>query len=97
MARRSLTTEAVVTTDHRQIRRWASSRGAQPVRLLGATADVALTLPDERLDLPARPVGWREFFAEFEARRLAFLYQKRSADGSKSAFNQLVPRAAHAA
>jgi hypothetical protein len=37
-------------------------------------------------------VSWDRFFAEFEDRKLAFMYQERSASGKPSAFYRLVRR-----
>jgi hypothetical protein len=37
-------------------------------------------------------VSWDRFFAEFENKKLAFVYQERSASGQPSSFYRLVHR-----
>jgi hypothetical protein len=88
-----LPTEAVVTTDHDEIKRWASHRRARPVRSL-STGEVRLDLPaDEPADVE-RPIDWDEWFDAFDRRRLAFLYYARQADNGVPTHNELVTRAA---
>ncbi len=87
-----------LTTDHEQIRRWVEERGGLP-------ATVKRTIRDRqqagilRIDFPGFsgaqtlvPISWDEWFDMFEQRRLAFLYQDRSASGKPSRFNKLVCR-----
>src|SRR5205085_4958967 len=85
------------TTDHEQIRRWAEERGAHPacVRGTGGKGDIGML----RLDFPGytgedklQPIGWDEFFKKFDQRRLALVYQEKTARGQKSNFNKLVSR-----
>jgi hypothetical protein len=37
-------------------------------------------------------ISWEEFFEKFEEKRLALLYQDRTAAGKPSTFNKLVSR-----
>lgn len=85
------------TTDHEQIRRWAEERGAKPacVRGTGDKEDVGMI----RLDFPGysgedklQPISWDEWFAKFDERKLALIYQDETAGGQKSNFNKLVSR-----
>lgn len=83
----------LITRDHDVIRRWAEKRGARPATMPGSEYDGHLGAL--RLDFPGyggavlRPVEWDEWFATFDARQLAFLYQEQSADGGPSNFNRL--------
>ncbi|MEV0360854.1 hypothetical protein AB0H71_32830 [Nocardia sp. NPDC050697] len=83
----------MVTTDHRVIRSWAERRGARPATMPGSVLDGALGVL--RFDFPGyggavlQCVGWEEWFATFDARRLHFLFQEQRPDGSTSNFNRL--------
>lgn len=87
---------AQATTDHEQIRRWVEERGGKPACVRG-TGD-----PDDcllRIDMPGytgedvlEPISWDQFFRQFDQKKLAFLYQDKTADGKKSYFNKLVSR-----
>ncbi|MFQ6331822.1 hypothetical protein ACLMAL_37685 [Nocardia sp. CWNU-33] len=84
---------ALITTDHEVIRRWAERRGARPATMPGSAYNGHLGVL--RLDFPGyggavlQPVDWDEWFADFDARGLSFLYQEQWADGSLSNFNRL--------
>jgi hypothetical protein len=88
------------TTDHEQIRRWVEARNGKPARVHGAgTNDDASLL---RIDFPEahededdenlEEISWEEFFESFDKKRLAFLYQERTAAGEPSRFNRFVSR-----
>lgn len=83
----------LVTRNHEVIRRWAEQRGARPATMPGSEYDGRLGVL--RFDFPGyggavlRAVGWDEWFATFDARRLMFRYQERRADGGPSNFNRL--------
>src|SRR5438067_9192701 len=71
---------AQVTTDHEQIRQWVEQRGGRPacVKGTGGRGDPGML----RVDYPGfsgeetlQPIDWDEFFEQFEANNLAFLYQ----------------------
>jgi hypothetical protein len=93
------------TTDHREIRRWAEARGAQPSRV--AHTEAAALAGDPRiirLDLPGysdagalEPITWDEWFRTFDEHKLAFVYQDTTADGEPSNVSRIVRRAAVAA
>jgi hypothetical protein len=86
------------TTDHEKIRRWAEARNGRPARVQGTgEGDDAGLL---RIDFPEdqdedeglEEITWEEFFEKFDEKRLAFLYQERTASGERSRFNKLVSR-----
>lgn len=83
--------------DHREIQKWAESRGGRPVTVRGTGGD------DEpgvlRIDFPGGAGGdrfeeipWEEWFAKFDENELAFLYQDHKASGEESTFFKLVRR-----
>jgi hypothetical protein len=52
-----------------------------------------------RIDFPGftggkslEPISWEEFFKQFDERKLAFLYQEKTASGEVSRFNKLISR-----
>ena len=86
------------TTDHSKIREWVEARNGKPARVQGTgEADDAGLL---RIDFPdnddededLEEITWDEFFEKFDEKRLAFVYQDRTAGGEPSRFNKLVSR-----
>ena len=84
-------------TNHRDIRKWAESRGGQPacVKGTGAKGGVGMI----RLDFPGysggdslQHISWDEWFKSFDDNGLALLVQERTAGGEESHFNKLVAR-----
>ena len=82
-----------VTTDHDTIRRWAESHGGKPAAVdrTHNGYDVGIV----RIMFPKAPhsehghlveISWDEFFAEFEERKLALIYDE------DSLFSKLVGR-----
>lgn len=88
--------EAVKTTDHETIRKWAEQRGGKPahVKRTGDKGDPGIL----RIDFPTGPeqsletISWDEFFEKFEQANLALLYQDRTESGDISRFNKFVNR-----
>ncbi len=88
--------EAVKTTDHDIIRKWAEARGGKPahVKQTGSGDDPGIL----RIDFPGgdepslETIGWEEFFQKFEDSKLALLYQDKTESGEVSRFNKLVKR-----
>ena len=85
------------TTNHEEIRKWAEERGAKPscVRGTGGKGDIGML----RLDFPGysgedslEHIDWDDWFAKFDERKLALLYQEETAGGERSNFNKLVSR-----
>lgn len=91
------TSEAKVTTDHEEIRRWVEKRGGHPARVKGTERGESTGLL--RIDYPGysgegklEEISWDEFFEGFEENNLAFLYQEKTKDGEQSRFSKLVDR-----
>jgi len=87
-----------LTTDHEEIRRWVETRGAHPA-IVKRTARGRPESGIIRIDFPGfsgaqslKEISWDEWFDIFEKRRLAFLYQERTATRKPSRFNKLVAR-----
>lgn len=84
---------SLVTTSHEVIRRWAEERNATPATVPGTEHGGHLGVL--RFDFPGyggqelRHVGWDEWFATFDARRLNFVYQEQRKDGAQSNFFRL--------
>ena len=87
------------TTDHAKIRRWVEAREGKPaqVRATGKSDDVGVL----RIDFPEgedeeeeelEEITWDEFFEKFDEKRLAFVYQEKTAGGEPSRFNKFVHR-----
>jgi hypothetical protein len=90
--------ESQRTTDHEKIRQWAEARNGKPARVPGTGDgdDVGIL----RIDFPEtnddeeelEEITWDEFFEKFDEKRLAFVYQERTAEGRESRFNKFVDR-----
>ena len=87
--------EAQVTTDHDAIRQWVDARDGRPASVRGTgDGDAGLLRIDfepdtaEGLEL----ISWDDFFAKFDAEKLGFLHQEKTADGSISRFHKFVAR-----
>ncbi|GGL84428.1 hypothetical protein [Nakamurella endophytica] len=92
------TASSYTTTDHDVIRTWAESRGGRPasVETTGDDGDDAGLL---RIEFPDAPGGsadnldevdWEPFFKTFDDRKLSFVYQEKTSDGSTSRFFRFV-------
>lgn len=89
--------ESKVTTDHEVIRKWVESRGGRPAAVKKTHEKDELGII--RIDFPGftgagslEPITWKEFFEQFDDRKLAFLYQEKTATGELSRFNKLISR-----
>jgi hypothetical protein len=83
---------SLVTTHHEVIRQWAEERGGQPATVAGTEHGDHLGVL--RLDFGGdsddlRHVSWDEWFDTFDARRLNFIYQEETSDGTQSNFFRL--------
>jgi len=84
-----------ITADHEEIVKWAEERGGKPARVegTGSSGDVGILRIDFGDKEPnLEPITWDQFFAEFEKKNLAFLYQEKTADGEESRFFKLIDR-----
>jgi hypothetical protein len=87
--------EGNVTTEHDKIRKWAEERGGKPATVKGTgrrDQPGVLRLDFEPKDEDLEPISWEEFFRKFEAEKLAFLYQDKTAGGSVSRFHKFIER-----
>ncbi len=94
------TAASYTTTNHDVIRNWAEARGGRPAAVedtgSGDGADAGVL----RIEFPDGPgddsrldgVDWEPFFRTFDDRKLAFLYQEKTSDGSESRFFKFVNR-----
>lgn len=89
--------ESKLTTDHAVIRRWVEERDGSPARVkaTGSRDDPGLL----RIDFPGytgkeslERISWDDFFARFEEKNLAFLYQDQVRSGEASRFFKFVQR-----
>jgi hypothetical protein len=89
--------ESKTTTDHDEIRQWVEERGGHPARVKDTEREDSPGLL--RIDYPGysggdtlEAISWDEFFIGFDENNLAFLYQDKTKDGSKSRFSKLIDR-----
>ncbi|TDE09715.1 bifunctional DNA primase/polymerase [Jiangella asiatica] len=85
------------TTDHDEIRRWVEEHDGRPAMIRGTMSGDSGVL---RIDFPGgageeelEHIGWDDWFATFDDRDLAFLYQTERSGGGDSTFVKLVDRA----
>jgi hypothetical protein len=87
--------EAKLTTDHDEIRRWTEKRGGHPATVEatseGSHAGILRLDFDPKDDSP-KEVTWDEFFRKFDGEKLALLYQDKTSDGKTSRFHKFVDR-----
>ncbi|MDR6636206.1 hypothetical protein J2X72_005020 [Phyllobacterium sp. 1468] len=85
-------TDSKTTTDHNTIQRWAEERKGVPSKVTGSGEGGILRIdfgePEEGLE----KISWENFFEVFDERKLAFLYQEKTADGKMSRFNKFVSK-----
>ena len=82
------------TTDHAKIRSWAEQRHGRPAVVKGTEGGdgEGILRIEFRHGDKLEDTDWEAFFATFEDRKLAFLYQDRTADGAESRFFKFVRR-----
>lgn len=89
--------ESRTTTDHETIRKWVEARGGKPsaVKSTERNGDVGLL----RINFPGyggedslEEISWDDFFAKFDEKHLAFLYQDQTSSGEQSRFFKFVNR-----
>ena len=89
--------ESRTTTNHEQIRKWAESRGGEPVRI-ASTGDggdpglIRIHFPEFSSDEPFEKISWEDFFRKFDDADLEFVYQDETSGGQRSNFFKLVRR-----
>ena len=87
------------TTDHDEIQKWAEKRGGKPASVQdtekgGDSGVIRLMFPDSKFsdDDNLDEIAWEDWFKQFDANKLALVYQEHTADGKESSFNKLVSR-----
>jgi hypothetical protein len=87
------------TTDHQTIMDWVEARGGKPAHVRRGSNDKDPGIL--RIDYPGfsgegslEALDWDTWFDAFEANKLAFLYQEKTASGEQSRFSKLVRRQA---
>lgn len=92
-----MATQTQNTTGHEIIMKWVEARGGKPakVKSTGTGKDPGLlriNFPDYGKGDLLEEITWEEFFAKFEEKKLAFLYQEKSVDGKESRFFKFIGR-----
>ena len=77
--------QARVTTDHKEIKKWAEKYGGKPQiiddsQALADSVGIRIDFPGQTDDLflpetKVRDVSWEEFFKKFDELNLAFIYK----------------------
>ena len=82
------------TTDPEVIRKWTESRNGRPAMIKGTEGKdgEGILRIEFRHGDNLEDIEWDEFFRTFEDRKLAFLYQDKTADGKQSRFFKFVKR-----
>src|SRR5947209_18854266 len=89
--------ETKITTNHDEIRKWAEARGGRlaTVKGTGGNGEVGvlrIDFPGYRGEDTLEEISWDEFFKKFEEKKLAFLYQDKTASGEPSYFFKFISR-----
>jgi len=89
-----MASETNTTTDHDEIRRWVEEHDGRPTRVrdTGDGGVLRIDFPGGAGEDQLEPISWEDWFATFDDRGLAFLYQEHKADGEDSTFFKLVSR-----
>jgi len=92
-----MASESHTTTDHDEIREWVEEHDGKPALVRGTESDDGSGVL--RIDFPGgagedelEHVSWEDWFATFDDRDLAFLYQAKKASGEDSTFFKLLKR-----
>ena len=89
--------ESKTTTDHKTIKKWVETRRGKPaaVKSTESPGDVGML----RIDFPGyrgegslEEISWDDFFAKFDEKNLAFVYQDETSKGEESRFFKFVSR-----
>ena len=84
------------TTDLNVIKKWAEQRDGKPTKVKGVGAKddgiIRINFPGYSGEDSLEDISWDEWYKIFQDRKLAFLYQDKTADGKESRFFKLVER-----
>lgn len=85
------------TTDHNTIRQWVEKRNGRPAVVKGTESKdgEGILRIEFRHGDKLEDIDWETFFDTFEDRKLAFLYQDKTAEGKESRFFKFVSREHH--
>ena len=84
--------DAKMTSDHAEIRKWIEERNGRPSRVKGAKEGGVLRIDFGKPEEALEEISWDDFFRIFDESKLAFLHQDKTADGKVSRFNKFVER-----
>ncbi|MDR6759533.1 hypothetical protein J2Y48_004849 [Mycoplana sp. BE70] len=84
--------EAKMTSNHAEIRKWVEERKGSPSRVKGAKEGGVLRIDFGEPEDALEEISWDDFFRIFDERKLAFLHQDKTADGKVSRFNKFVDK-----
>ncbi len=84
------------TTDLNVIKKWAEQRDGTPTKVKGVGGKddgiIRINFPGYSGEDTLEDISWDEWYKIFQDRKLAFLYQDKTADGKESRFFKLVER-----
>lgn len=94
---KSMAEKAKITSDHNTIRKWAEGRGGKPASVKGTEKGkdagvLRIVFPRYGSEKRLEEITWEEFFVKFDQKKLAFLYQNKSAKGKPSRFFKMIKR-----
>lgn len=83
------------TTDHETIQHWVEERGGWPATVArtakgGGAGILRIDFPGYSGKGTLKEVPWEEWFKMFDERKLAFLYQEKTASGNLSRFFKVI-------
>ncbi len=93
-----MTGGSIITTDHKKIKKWTEERGGKPAVVKNTAKSgkgagvLRVNFPQYSTDSSLQEITWEEFFSIFDEKKLAFLYQEKTADGKESRFFKFVSR-----
>lgn len=86
----------MLTIDYKLIQKWVEERNGKPATVKGTgggmTGVLRVNFPGYGREETLEDINWDEFFEKFEEKKLAFLYQEKTAKGDLSRFNKFVSR-----
>jgi len=84
------------TTDLNVIKKWAEQRDGKPTKVKGVGGKddgiIRINFPGYSGEDSLEDISWDEWYKIFQDRKLAFLYQDKTAEGKESRFFKLVER-----
>ncbi len=89
--------ESKTTTNHQEIQSWIEKRGGKPAIVKGTEDNessegmLRIRFSDESSD-NLKVIDWEKFFKTFEEKKLAFLYQDKTAENKESRFFKFTNR-----